>query len=167
MHSDPAVLALPEYVGVHLKNKLASLPLAVAILLVCGPLYAHHGTMFGYDQRKELVLKGTVIEFIWANPHVAVLFDVTDDSGTITHWGGEDGAPRALSLQGWSKDVMKPGDKITVYGHPAKNGALRVMDEQIVLADGRILKSLGYGSLGKASTAPPSANNAPAGPNYE
>ena len=159
--------ALGNRRGASLKSKFGSFFVAVAALLACCPIYAHHGTMYGYDQRKELVLKGTVKEFIWANPHVAILFDVAESNGTITHWGGEDGAPRALSLQGWGKDVMKRGDKITVYGHPAKNGALRVMDEQIVLFDGRILKSLGYNSLGKATSAPPSANNAPAGPTYE
>ena len=141
--------------------------LVVGLLIICGPLLAHHGTQFGYDQTKEITLKGTVTEFIWANPHVGVLFDVVDDNGKATHWCGEDGAPRALSLLGWSKDVLKPGDKITVTGHPSKSGATCVMDEQIVLVDGRVLKGLGYASLGKSGSASPLANNAPAGPKYE
>jgi hypothetical protein len=154
--------------GRHMESKLAAcFSLFVVFLTVCLPTLAHHGTQFGYDQTKEITLKGTVTEFIWANPHVGVLFDVVDDNGKVTRWCGEDGAPRALSLLGWSKNVLKPGDKITVTGHPSKTGATCVMDEQIVLVDGRVLQGLGYASLGKSGSAPPSANNAPAGPKYE
>jgi hypothetical protein len=148
-------------------NRVACVPLIVVLAAVCGPALAHHGTQFGYDQTKEITLKGTVTEFVWANPHVSVLFEVVGGDGKVTHWGGEDGAPHALSLLGWNKEVVKPGDVITVTGHPSKTGAPRVMDEQIVLSDGRVLKGLGYASLGKSGSAPPSANNAPAGPKYE
>ena len=124
-----------------MKSRLIKFVVSIAaLLMVCSPSFAHHGTMFGYDQTKELTLKGVVTEFIWANPHVGVLFDVADAKGKVTHWGGEDGAPHVLTLLGWSKDVLKPGDKITVVGHPAKTGKPYVMDEEIVLADGRVLK---------------------------
>lgn len=102
-------------------------------------LFAHHGTGVAYDTEKVVTLKGTVTEWIWANPHCGLLFDVKDDSGNVVHWGAELTNPHALSEAGFSKDVFKPGDKITITGHLAKSGAPRMESSRIVLASGRVL----------------------------
>jgi hypothetical protein len=76
------------------------------------------------------------------------LFDVTEDSGNVVHWGAELTNPHALSEAGFSKDVFKPGDKITITGHLAKSGAPPMESSRIVLADGRMLperRVKGYG----------------------
>jgi Family of unknown function (DUF6152) len=108
-------------------------------LLTGIPLFAHHGTGVAYDTEKTVTLKGTVTEWIWANPHCGLLFDVTDEAGNVVHWGAEMGNPHALSQSGFSKDVFKPGDKVTVSGHVAKSGAPRLTASRIVLADGHVL----------------------------
>ena len=92
-----------------------------------------------YDTEKTVTLKGTVTEWIWANPHCGILFDVTDDKGNVQHWGAELGNPHTLSLGGLNKDILKPGDKITVLGHPAKSGAPRISFQRFITADGRTL----------------------------
>ena len=61
-----------------------------------------------------MTLKGTVTEWIWSNPHCGILFDVADDQGNMVHWGAELGNPHQLSAAGFSKDVLKPGDKVTI-----------------------------------------------------
>ena len=43
-------------------------------------LFAHHGTA-GYDMEKQLVMKGTVTEWLWANPHCFLRYDTTADDG--------------------------------------------------------------------------------------
>ena len=111
----------------------------MGILAIAVPLIAHHGTGVAYDTEKVVTLKGTVTEWIWANPHCGLLFDVTDDKGNIVHWGAELTNPHALSEAGFSKDVFKPGDKITITGHLAKSGAPRMESSRIVLADVRVL----------------------------
>ncbi|PYU20725.1 MAG: hypothetical protein DMG32_21850 [Acidobacteria bacterium] len=111
----------------------------MGILAIAVPLIAHHGTGVAYDTEKVVTLKGTVTEWIWANPHCGLLFDVTDDKGNIVHWGAELTNPHALSEAGFSKDVFKPGDKITITGHLAKSGAPRMESSRIVLADERVL----------------------------
>jgi hypothetical protein len=121
----------------------ASFASVLGVLLAVVPLLAHHGTGVAYEVDKEVTLKGTVTEWIWANPHCAILFDVTDDKGNVVHWGAELGNPHSLSEAGLSKDVLKPGDKLTVVGHPAKSGAPRVSLEHFVLADGRELPEKG------------------------
>jgi hypothetical protein len=113
--------------------------LVVGLLIIAVPLFAHHGTGVAYDTEKVVTLTGIVTEWIWANPHCGLLFDVTDDKGKVVHWGAELTNPHALSEAGFSKDVFKPGDKITITGHLAKSGAPRMESSHIVLADGRVL----------------------------
>jgi hypothetical protein len=118
---------------------IASRVLTVGIVTPTVLLFAHHGTGVAYDTEKVVTLTGTVTEWIWANPHCGLLFDVKDDSGNVVHWGAELTNPHALSEAGFSKDIFKPGDMITISGHLAKSGAPRMESSRIVLANGRVL----------------------------
>lgn len=111
----------------------------VLALALGAPLFAHHGTGVAYLQDKTITLQGTVTDWVWANPHCAILFDVTDEKGTVAHWGAELGNPHQLSSAGFSREVMKAGDKITIVGHPSRNGAPRLQFENMTLPDGRVL----------------------------
>jgi uncharacterized protein DUF6152 len=126
-----------------MKSKLVTAFVLVAgLFVVCRPVLAHHGTDYAYDVSKRVTLHGTVTKFVWSNPHAFILFDVTDDKGKVTHWGAEENPPQKLSVTGWTPDCMKPGDKITIIGAPSKTGAPRLMDQEVHLADGRVLKGL-------------------------
>jgi|SRR5579863_3551147 hypothetical protein len=111
-------------------------------LLLCGRVaFAHHGSA-SYKTDNVLVLRhATVTQFLWANPHSMLLFDVKDESGNVTHWAGEAGSPSAIRLLGWNKNSMRPGDIVTVQLYPSKfeNAVGRV--DTIVLADGTTLKN--------------------------
>ena len=117
--------------------------LALGLLLLTLPLLAHHGTGVAYEVDKQVTIKGTVTEWIWANPHCGLLFDAKDDKGNVVHWGAELGNPHSLSQAGLSRDVFKPGDEVTVVGHPARSGAPRVDLQTVTLADGRVLPEKG------------------------
>jgi hypothetical protein len=134
---------------------LVHLGLITSFLLAGSPLFAHHGTGVAYDTEKTVNLKGTVTEWIWANPHCGILFDVTDEKGTVEHWGAELGNPHALSMSGLSKDILKPGDKITISGHPAKSGAPRIELQEFTTADGRTLPERGRKGNGAKLTDEP------------
>ena len=67
-------------------------------------------------------MTGTVTRFRWGNPHVYVLYDVTDAKGNVAHWGAETRPPYVMSKHGWTRDTMKPGDQITITIFPAKAG---------------------------------------------
>jgi len=129
--------------------------LIIGLLLPGAPLTAHHGTGVAYDTEKTVNFKGTVTEWIWANPHCGILFDVTDEKGSVEHWGAELGNPHALSMSGLSKDILKPGDKITITGHPAKSGAPRIELQQFTMADGRTLPEKGHKGNGATLTDEP------------
>ena len=96
--------------------------MTVCFLAVSVPLAAHHGAA-GYDMDKELVMKGTVMEWLWANPHCFLKYDTTDDAGNVAHWAVEVSNPTDMAKRGWSKQSLKPGDEVTVTVRPAKNGA--------------------------------------------
>ncbi len=72
-------------------KSLRSLLLIAGVLLAGVPLLAHHGTGVAYDTEKTVTLKGTVTEWIWANPHCGILFDVTDDTTRPVKLGAEIG----------------------------------------------------------------------------
>jgi hypothetical protein len=58
------------------------------------------------------------------NPHSMITFDVKDDSGKVERWEAELGAAGQLHrADGWDKDTLKPGDRVTISGPRAKNGA--------------------------------------------
>jgi hypothetical protein len=102
---------------------------------------AHHGSA-SYKTGDVIVLRrATVTQFLWANPHSMLLFDVKDENGNVSHWAGEAGSPSAIRALGWNKNSVKPGDVITVQLYPSKfeNAVGRV--DIIVLADGTTLKN--------------------------
>jgi hypothetical protein len=115
---------------------------AVVLLLVAGPMFAHHGAA-AYDTSQNTTLKGTVVEFDFINPHCQLFINVADESGALVKWDGEFTNPGTLHRRGWTKDMFKPGDQITMIGNRAKNGAnvLRVMKLQ--MADGKEITALG------------------------
>jgi len=123
-----------------MKNKLLlSLVLVGAVLAVCGSTFAHHGSA-AYADKMVALKDATVTKFQWGNPHTIIMFDVKDDKGNIAHWSGEAGSPSALSLIGWSKTSIEPGDVITVYLFPAKSGYQVGRLNRIVLHDGTELR---------------------------
>jgi Family of unknown function (DUF6152) len=127
-------------------RSIACLALVAGFLMVCIPVFAHHGST-AYDTSKVVVLKGaTVTKFLWANPHAIISFDVKDEKGTVQHWNAEAGTPQTIALSGWTKTSVQPGDVITVYVFQSKTGNLVGRLNKIVLADGTELRdsALGY-----------------------
>jgi uncharacterized protein DUF6152 len=127
------------------KKLIVPAAIVVAILAVCSATLAHHGSAV-YETTKVVVLKdATVTKFIWANPHSIVMFDAKDEKGNTAHWAAEAGSPSALSLIGWTKNSVKPGDVITAYVFQSKTGNSVGRLNKIVLADGTSLKDSALG----------------------
>ena len=110
------------------------------LLVASAPLSAHHGNA-AYDAAKEVTVMGVVTEWIVANPHSLLKFDVTDDKGNVVHWIVESGAASVNQARGvrLTKNLLKPGDKVTVTMMVAKNGQPVGRIHQLVLPDGRLM----------------------------
>lgn len=135
-----------------MRVRLLGLVLAAAGMLVAlVPLAAHHGAA-SFDTTKELVLKGTVTEWIWANPHCFLKFDAKDDSGTVRNWAVEVSNPTDMTRRGWARTSFKPGDEVTVTLQPVRNGAPVGRLRSVVLPNG---ETLGTGGAPAAPVQPP------------
>jgi hypothetical protein len=117
--------------GMFLKSAAS----AILLLAAAGSLLAHHGTP-AYENKITELKQATVTKFMWSNPHSLIYFDVKDSTATVRHWVGETGSPAAMIPVGWSRDTVKPGDKIDVYIFASKTGNPVGRLNHIILADG-------------------------------
>jgi hypothetical protein len=126
-------------------RKISALNLALSLpilfLATCAPLSAHHGSAMSYDFTKKVTLNATVTQFAWMNPHALLYVDAKDDRGNVTHWTCELTSPGVLSRAGWTRAILKPGDKITLTMHPAISGTPLGLFYEIILPDGDKLSS--------------------------
>ena len=95
---------------------------AAAVVAFAIPAWAHHSHTT-YNNDVDLNLSGTVSSVAWTNPHVWLYMDVANAQGQVKTWALEGGSIAALTRGGWQRDSMKKGDKVTVRGHPARDGA--------------------------------------------
>ncbi len=121
-----------------MKKQIALFAAMLGLLAICVPALAHHGTGLYYG-KEPITLKGTVTEFEWANPHVQIYFDVKDEKGAMVHWACETLSPGKLARNGWSREILKSGDAITITLNPSKSGAPVGSLVKVVLANGTVL----------------------------
>jgi hypothetical protein len=119
--------------------RLAVLAIALVALLASAlpvPLQAHHsGTMF--DEGKEVTLEGVVKEFQYTNPHSWLLVNVTNADGSVVTWGFEAEGPTTLMQRSIRVSDFKPGTKLTITGHPMKDGRPAAAWVKAVRGDGK------------------------------
>src|SRR6266853_1653879 len=94
-----------------LRGTLLVAVLAAAVLLptLNPPVQAHHGNAAW--STNEVTLKGTVVDYVWRNPHVLLV---------------------------WTKETFKPGDELVLILRSAKSGAPNGVIDQIKRADGTV-----------------------------
>jgi len=136
-----------------MRSKLFTLAvLAAGVLVLEGRALAHHGFAGLFDEVNPVTVTGTVLEFEYMNPHSVIIFEVKDEKGNPERWQAELGSLTQLHrVDGWTKETLKPGDKITITGPRAKNGAFVMNlshESRIVLTDTgkEIHNSIGNGS---------------------
>jgi hypothetical protein len=104
--------------------------------LLAAPAAAHHsGTMF--EETKIVTLEGVVKEFQYTNPHSWLLVDVTGADGKVTTWGFEAEGPTTLMMMQVRRSDFTPGTKLTITGHPMKDGRPAASWVKAVRADGK------------------------------
>jgi hypothetical protein len=100
-------------------------PTAVVLLIAgafmaAAPAFAHHSFAATYFEDKTITVEGTLVQFMFRNPHSFVHVEAPDDSGKLetfaVEWGGGQ-----LSREGVSRDTLKPGDHVIISGNPGRN----------------------------------------------
>jgi hypothetical protein len=122
-----------------MKPNPAALVVALACLglLMGAPTVAHHSFSAQFDGSKPLEIAGVVTKLEWKNPHVYFYVDVTGRDGQVVNWACETNGPGGLIRQGWKRDSLKEGDRVTVNGYPARDGSKTMDARRTTLADGR------------------------------
>src|SRR5579862_2804755 len=131
--------------------------LAAGLLLAAAaPVFAHHSFSAEFDAEQKVSLKGTVTKIEWMNPHAWFYMDVKDESGAVTKWQCETGAPIELVRKGWKRNDLKVGDQVSVNGFRAKNNPTTCNAREVVLPDGKKVFS---GSADGAPGSPDTGGN--------
>ena len=105
-------------------NRLTNLMLCIAISLISTlPLEAHHGDAGRYEDT-IIKISGIIVTLQFMNPHSRLILDVIDQQGGSVRWHAEFGNPNRMHTEfGWTRETLKPGDKVTLLGRRLKSGA--------------------------------------------
>jgi hypothetical protein len=104
-----------------MKIRLAQLSALIGFCLALVPVAVAHHSQSEYDLRSKIEVAGTVTKVEWKSPHAWIYVDVTSDNGEKVNWSFELPSPVTLMRRGWTRDSLKPGERIKVSGAPARN----------------------------------------------
>jgi hypothetical protein len=132
-----------------MRTKIVVAILGAGLLIGAAQVRAHHAFAAEFDVNRPLTLKGTLIKWEMVNPHSWFHIGVKDKDGKVTTWMVEGGSPNQLIRTGVTKNTVPVGTELVVEGYQAKDGTMKAVGRNFVLADGKRL-FLG-GSAGGAS----------------
>jgi len=125
-----------------MKSLIATIALTGVLIGAVAPARAHHSFAM-FDFTKEVTLTGTISKFDWTNPHTFVWIDVVNSEGKVETWAAEGQSPNYLGRRGWSKDTIKPGDKVTLVLNPLRDGRTGGMFRNMTLPGGKVIDQRG------------------------
>jgi len=101
---------------------------ATLLWAVAVPAWAHHSYGATYDVSREIRLEGTLVQFIYRNPHTFVHVQAPDDSGVSQRWAIEWSGTSQLANNGITRDTLHVGDAVVIVGRPSRvAGEYRVL----------------------------------------
>ena len=120
--------------------KILSAAIVAAVSLGLSlPAFAHHSAAAEFDVNRSFDLSGVITKIEWTNPHAHFYMDVADADGKVVNWNLELASPNVLIRNGWSRNSLKQGDKVSVTGLQAKDSSTAGYANSITFPDGRKL----------------------------
>src|ERR1700740_3197265 len=89
-----------------------ALTLAGAFLMFGAAVLAHHSA--AHYSREIMTTRGTVVQYIWRNPHVTLIWSVKNPNGETREWVGELASVTSMIADGMKKDSLKVGQEVEV-----------------------------------------------------
>ena len=96
--------------------------LVLSAFLAGTAAYAHHSYGATYDTKKEVKLEGTLVQFVYRNPHsfVHIQTNEKDENGKPIRWAVEWSGTAQLATAGVQRESLKVGDKVLITGRPSR-----------------------------------------------
>ena len=110
--------------SIRIARRVALCAILAASLTTGAVLQAHHAVAGVYDLNKEVVMEGKLKKLNFVNPHASIVLTVADKKvkGKLVDWTLTTASVTSLTLQGFGKSTIKPGDPLKVTILPAVNG---------------------------------------------
>jgi hypothetical protein len=123
-----------------LQRRVETLLLVFAMtgtLAMAGSAAAHHAQAPFFDQERTVEVRGTVVRWVFRNPHPVLELEATNDQGQKVVWAVQFAPATALAKRGWTDQTFKPGEAIVATGHPSRApGTYGLEQRSIERADG-------------------------------
>lgn len=111
-------------------NRLSAAALALAIFAVPAGLSAHHG--WSWTQDEETRLEGTIASINYGNPHAHLT--LRTPRGV---WEVDLAPPAAAARAGFVEGVAKPGDRVVLTGHRARDPKVKGFKAETITVRGK------------------------------
>jgi hypothetical protein len=111
---------------------------ALLAVLAAASVSAHHAQAPFFDQERTVEVRGTVVRWIFRNPHPVLEVEARSDSGETVVWAVQFAPATVLAKRGWTEQTFKPGDAVVATGHPSRAaGTYGLEHRTLERADGR------------------------------
>jgi len=137
-----------------LKFRFEKYLISTLILFVCASGTVAHHAASAFDHNASTQRTGTVTQFIYRNPHLIINMDVDIDNGDTELWKIEGQNIATLRANGFNRDSVEVGDKISVKMHPLKSGNPGGLLQGLIGANGASYSMDGSGTGGLEQQEP-------------
>lgn len=107
--------------------------------LLIQPVFGHHSFTAEFVADKTATLNGKITQVWFKNPHVRYLIEVENEAGEAETWDARGSPVVWLARKGWTKDTIKEGDEVSMYGYLGRDGIKMLSIMTVTLADGTLL----------------------------
>jgi hypothetical protein len=115
---------------------ISSIAGAVAVFAAAGA-YGHHAQAPFFDQGRTVEVRGTVVRWIFRNPHPVLEVETENEQGQKVVWAVQFAPATVLAKRGWTDQTFKRGDAVVATGHPSRApGTYGLEQRGIERADG-------------------------------
>jgi hypothetical protein len=117
--------------------QLPKLLLVLLAAAAAAPTYSHHAQAPFFDQERTVEVRGTVVRWIFRNPHPVLEVEVSADNGEKVVWAVQFAPATVLAKRGWTDQTFKPGDAVVATGHPSRAAGTHGLEQRsLERADG-------------------------------
>ncbi len=127
-----------------MKKRLVAVLVSCLVAAAGLPAWAHHNFFAVFDRNDPVSVNGVIVEVRLTNPHSWFFLDVENEAGELERWAFEAGTPSGMIRNGYTPELIKPGEEVTIRGFHARDASKMGMLRELVTSDGTV-----YGTFGQ------------------